>query len=243
MNLNGMQGPGAGNPGDESTENDKGTESPEEKNPAGEPEDGRTDGHGSSIKRSLVELLIIVIIAAVLAVFIQSFGVKTFIIPSSSMSPTLQIGDRVMVDRMTYYFRKPRRGDIIVFRYPPAEPEAMNTSNPWYWLFERIGETVHLANRTNSPPYVKRIVATGGETVELRKGILYVDGKKIDERYAVNDTGDFGPVEVPEGTLFCMGDNRGNSRDSRFWGTVPVRSVIGRVFLIWWPPGRFGKPG
>jgi signal peptidase I len=243
MNLNGPPGPGADIPPADSTENNK-----EMKSPAGEtdsrpPGEDRPVGYGRSIKRSVVELLIIAIIAAVLAVLIQSFAVKTFIIPSSSMSPTLQIGDRVMVDKITYYFRKPRRGDIIVFRYPPAEPEAMNTSNPWYWLFERIGETVHLANKTNSAPYVKRIIATEGETVELQKGMLYVDGKKIDEEYAVNDTDDFGPVEVPEGRLLCLGDNRANSRDSRFWGMVPVRSVIGRVFLIWWPPSRFGKPG
>ena len=196
-----------------------------------------------TFRRSTLEFLIIVVIAVVLAIFIQSFLVKAFIIPSSSMSPTLQIGDRVLVDRVTCYFRKPRRGDIIVFRYPPTERGAMNTTNPFYWPFEQIGETLHLAHKMDSPPYVKRVVATEGETVELRKGILYIDGKKIDEKYAVNDNDDFGPVKVPKGRLFVMGDNRANSRDSRFWGTVPIRSVIGRVFLIWWPPSRFGKPG
>ncbi len=225
------------------------TETVQEKGPPPEgPRSTPPGGNGQekprrSVKRSFLELLIIVVIAAVLAVFIQSFALKTFIIPSSSMSPTLQIGDRVIVDRVTYYFRKPRRGDIIVFRFPPTETEAMNTSNPFYWPFERIGEALHLANKTDSPPYVKRVVATEGETVELRKGVLYIDGQKVDEGYAVKDTDDFGPMKVPEGRLFCLGDNRANSRDGRFWGTVPIRSVIGRVFLIWWPPSRFGRPG
>jgi signal peptidase I len=202
------------------------------------------DGGGPvrTLRRSLAELLVILVLAAVFAVLIQSFLLKSFVIPSSSMSPTLQVGDRVMVDRVTLCFRKPRRGDIVVFRFPPISPEAENTTNPFYWPFEQIGETLHLSHR-GTTPYVKRVVASEGETVELRKGKLYVDGKRIEESYAVEDNSDFGPVPVPEGHVFCLGDNRPNSRDSRFWGTVPTRSIIGRVFLIWWPPSRFGRPG
>lgn len=190
----------------------------------------------------VLETLFLLLIAAVVALLIQSFLIKAFMIPSSSMSPTLQIGDRVMVEKLTYYFREPRRGDIIVFRYPPREPGAMNTSKWFYWPFEQIGETLHLTHR-GVTPYVKRVVATGGETVELRKGKLYINGKRVEEDYVVDDNGDFGPVAVPEDSLFMMGDNRPNSRDSRFWGTVPKSSVIGKVFLIWWPPKRFGAPG
>jgi len=191
--------------------------------------------------RGLLETLVILVIAAFVALLLQSFFFKAFMIPSSSMSQTLQIGDRVMVERVSYYFRKPHRGDIIVFRYPPKEPAAMNTRNLFYWPFEQIGETLHLTHR-GTTPYVKRVVATEGETVELRKGKLYVNGKKINEKYIVDDGSDFGPVQVPKGMLFAMGDNRPNSRDSRFWGFVPIRSVIGRAVLRWWPLSRFGSP-
>jgi signal peptidase I len=192
---------------------------------------------------SVREIVFILLIAVLIAVFIQSFFIKAFIIPSSSMEPTLQIGDRVMVDRVTYYFRKPRRGDIVVFRYPPTAPQAKNTTNLLYWPFEQIGETLHLTHRTNSSPFVKRVIATGGETIMMKRGQVYIDGKPIKEDYKRPDTYDLPPTKVPKGHLFCMGDNRPNSRDSRYWGTVPIRSVIGKVFLIWWPPSRFGLPG
>jgi signal peptidase I len=195
-----------------------------------------------SFWQSVREILVILVIAVLVAIFLQSFVIKAFIIPSSSMEPTLQIGDRVMVDRMTYYFRKPRRGDIIVFRYPPTAPQATNTTNILYWPFEQVGETLHLTHRTNSSPFVKRVIATGGETIEIKKGQVFIDGKPIKEDYKVHDAYDMPPTKIPAGQLFCMGDNRPNSRDSRYWGTVPVRSVIGKVFLIWWPPSRFGLP-
>lgn len=194
-----------------------------------------------SFKRTLYEALWILVVAALVAIAIQTFFIKAFLIPSASMSPTLRVGDRVMVEKVTYYFRKPRRGDIIVFRFPPTGPGAMNTTNPFYWPFEQIGETLHLAHR-GTTPYVKRVIASEGETLQLKKGKLYINGKRINEKYVVGDEGDYGPVKVPGGMLFCMGDNRPNSRDSRSWGMVPARSVIGRVFLIWWPPSRFGRP-
>lgn len=200
---------------------------------------------GERVRRNargiVLETLFLFLIAALVALLVQSFVIKAFMIPSSSMSPTLQIGDRVMVEKLTYYFRKPRRGDIVVFRYPPRQPGAMNTARWYYWPFEQIAETLRLAHR-GVTPYVKRVVATGGETVELKKGKLYIDGKMVEEDYVTDESSDYGPMVVPEDGLFMMGDNRLNSRDSRFWGTVPLRSVIGKVFLIWWPPGRFTTP-
>ena len=212
------------------------------------PGGGEGNGPGSKTRKKspkkralslIIEIVVMLIIAAMIAILIQSFAVKAFMIPSSSMSPTLKIGDRVLVDRVTFYFRKPRRGDIIVFRYPPREGNSMNSSNPFYWPLERIGETLHLTNR-GSTPYIKRVVAVGGETVELKKGKVYINGKEVKEDYlkSNSDTSDFGPVRVPEGHVFAMGDNRTASRDSRSWGTVPIRSIIGRAFLIWWPLSR-----
>lgn len=194
-----------------------------------------------SLWQGIREIIVILVLAAIVAILIQSFLVKAFIVPSSSMSPTLQIGDRIMADRVTYLFRKPRRGDIVVWRYPPDDPDGQNTTSVIYWPFQQILETLHLAHRGTSP-YVKRVIATEGQTFELKKGILFIDGKQIDEPYAVRDYSDFGPVKVPKGMFYGLGDNRPNSRDSRFFGPIPYRSIIGRVFLRWWPPSRFGKP-
>lgn len=204
--------------------------------------EGGPPRRGATFWEALREVLLVLLIAALVAVLIQSFFMKAFVIPSSSMSPTLQIGDRVMVEKVTYYFRKPRTGDVIVFRYPPTAPGAANTTNLLYWPFEQAGETLHLTRRTGSSPYVKRVIASGGQTLEIRKGQAYVDGKELKEEYKVPDSYDMAPTVIPDGQLFVMGDNRANSRDSRFWGLVPVRSVIGRVFLIWWPPSHFGVP-
>ncbi|MDD5747966.1 MAG: signal peptidase I [Actinomycetota bacterium] len=204
-------------------------------------ENSNNPGKSKSFFRFLIEILITIAIAFCLAIIIQSFFLKAFVIPSSSMTPTLKVGDRVMVEKLSYLFGKPRRGEIVVFRFPPSEPSSMNTKNPFYWPFEQIAETLHIAFR-DSTPYVKRVVATGGQTIELRKGILYVNGKRIHEGYAMIDSCDYGPERVPEGTVFCLGDYRANSRDSRFIGPVPLRTIIGRVILIWWPPGRFRAP-
>jgi len=206
-----------------------------------EKQNSKTKSKSRGFWRALKETLITLLIAAIIALFLQSFCVRAFMIPSSSMNPTFEIGDRIMVEKVTYYFRKPRRGDIIVFRYPPSEPESMNTNNPFYWPFEQIAEVLHLAHR-GSTPYVKRVIAVEGETLRLREGILYINGKRISERYAILDSSDYGPFKVPKGMVFCLGDNRPNSKDSRYIGPVPVRSIIGRVFVRWWPPSRFGFP-
>ena len=191
--------------------------------------------------QSVREIVVILIVAAIVAVFVQAFFFRAFIIPSSSMSPTLQIGDRVMVDRVTFYFRNPHRGDIVVWRYPPDDPRSLNTNNPFYWPFQQIGEVLHLTHR-GTTPFVKRVIATEGQTFQIKNGQVYINGRAIKEPYIVPDTSDFGPVKVPKGTFYGLGDNRPNSRDSRFFGPIPYRTVIGRVILIWWPPSRFGKP-
>jgi len=187
------------------------------------------------------EVVVIVLLAAVIAIIVQSFFFRAFIIPSSSMEPTLKVGDRVMVDRLTYYFRKPRLGDIVVWRYPPDSPMSVNTSNWLYWPIQQIGETLHLTHR-GSQPFVKRVIATEGQVLQIKKGQVFIDGKPIKEPYKVQDSSDFGPVKVPQGMFYGLGDNRPNSRDSRFFGPIPYRAIIGRVFIIWWPPSQFGRP-
>jgi signal peptidase I len=213
----------------------------EEETTAGE-EDGK-QGLDRQITfwQGVREVVVILLLAAIVAIFIQSFIVKAFIVPSSSMSPTLQVGDRIMADRMTYYFRKPKRGDIVVWRYAPDDPRSQNTTNLFYWPVQQILETLHLAHR-GTTPYVKRVIATEGEKFQMKKGQVYIDDKPVNEPYAVKDYSDFGPVKVPKGMFYGLGDNRPNSRDSRFFGPIPYRNIIGRVFLRWWPPSRFGRP-
>lgn len=200
----------------------------------------RADGK-MTFWRGVREVVLILLLAALVAIIAQSFLFRAFLIPSSSMEPTLKVGDRVLVDRVTYYFRDPHRGDVVVWRYPPNDTASLTTGSPFYWPFQQIGETLHLTYRGSSP-YVKRVIATGGETFRIKEGQVYINGKPINEPYVVRDSSDFGPVKVPKGTFYGLGDNRPNSRDSRFFGPVPYRAIIGRVCLIWWPPSQFGRP-
>ena len=161
------------------------------------------------------------IIAAVLAVGIRTYFVGPYKIPTGSMIPTLMIGDRIFVDKITYRFREPHRGEIIVFRYPLDRKK----------------------------DFVKRLVGFGGESLEIRDGQLYVNDRKLEEpalfsqRFYYNrDDWKYGKhyqkILIPEGYLFLLGDNSAASSDSRNWGFVPRKDVIGRVVLIWWPPQR-----
>jgi len=162
--------------------------------------------------RQFKEFVKSLLVAVVLTVVLRHFFIAPFYIPSGSMEPTLQIGDHILVNRLDAYLGDFHRGDIIVFRYP---------------LNPRVD-------------FVKRLIAFGGETVALRNSRLYVDGRLIPEKYLSPGTvyADFGPVKVPPGDYFVLGDNRNNSDDSRVWGFLPEKDVIGKVILIYWPPGR-----
>lgn len=161
------------------------------------------------------------LIAAILALGIRTFLLGPYKIPTGSMRPNLMEGDRIFVDKISYRFREPARGEIIVFKYP-------------------------LDRRKD---FVKRLVAYGGETVKIQAGQLYVDGKRLEDPFSIaqrfyynRDDWDFGKrgqeIQIPEGHLFVLGDNSAHSSDSRNWGFVPRKDVIGRAVLIWWPPQR-----
>jgi signal peptidase I len=163
-----------------------------------------------SVFREYAEALVI---AIVLALIIRMFIVEAFKIPSGSMIPTLLVGDHLLVNKFIYKFREPKRRDIIVFKYPD-EP---------------------------SRNFIKRIIAVGGDTVEVRNKELYVNGVKQNESYVrhlkESTPGDnFGPVTVPSGSYFMMGDNRDSSLDSRFWKNrfVSRRAIVGKAFIIYW---------
>mgnify|MGYP005854768431 CR=1 FL=1 len=208
--------------------------------------DGGTPGEERRGRRSreqwialILELAVLFIIALVLAIYLQTFAVKPFIIPSPSMEPTLQEGDRVLVDRVTYHLRAPRRGEIIVFRFDPNQPA--NWTQGGNFLARSLDLLAEVLNITHqeSLPFIKRVVGVGGDTVELRDGQLYLNGELYEADYQYVQDNASGRWEVPEGTVMVMGDNRPNSNDSRRWGFVPLQAVLGRAVVIWWPPSRW----
>src|SRR5919108_1780202 len=185
--------------------------------------------------RFLKELPILVVIAFLLALLIKTFLVQAFYIPSASMEPTLEVGDRVLVKK---FLATPHRGDIIVFEnpHPGPEPHRNPFSAFFHWVVEGLG-----VSTPENEDFIKRVIGLPGETVSMRGGIVYIDGKPLDEPYlhGEKDTRPFGPRKVLPNHLFVMGDNRLNSNDSRFGlGQIPMDKVVGRAFVIIWPPSH-----
>ena len=190
-----------------------------------------------SLGAFLRELPVLIVIAFALAIVLKTFIVQAFYIPSGSMEPTLEPGDRVLVVKA---FDTPERGDIIVFENPRPgrQPDRGLVGGFLHWLSEGLGFA-----RPADEDFIKRVIGLPGETVELRNGTVYVNGLAIEEPYLQGppDTRDFGPVKVPRGKLFVLGDNRLNSNDSRYGlGFVPRDKVVGEAFVVIWPPSRIG---
>jgi len=191
------------------------------------------------------EVAVLVLIAFGLALLLKSFVVEAFFIPSRSMVPTLERGDRILVNRLAYRFGDIHRGDIVVFSdlHPPPGEHRNLVSSVFHWLFEGLGVA-----RPENEDFVKRVIGLPGDVVEIRAGTVLVDGDPLKEPYvnsADPDTSSFGPVTVPGGMLFVLGDNRRHSGDSRFpppagLGYVPIDTVIGKAFVMVWPPSRIG---
>jgi signal peptidase I len=213
---------------------------------AAEPHDDRPSSTGErpSSGRFWRELPFLVVAALVVAIVIKTFLIQAFYIPSGSMIPTLRQGDRVLVCRVCNHFARLSRGEIVVFSDPHPAPGQRRgiVSGFARWLGEGIGVA-----RPEEPDYIKRIIGLPGDVVEIDRGQVYVNGTKLDEPYLdpQRDTRSFRPVRVPDGMLYVLGDNRLVSGDSRFppdvgVGFVPEDAVIGRAFVIVWPPGRWG---
>jgi signal peptidase I len=194
-------------------------------------------------RSSLVELVVIVAVAIFLALAVQAYAVKPYRIPSGSMEPTLDIGERVLVQRITHRLGSdPKVGQIIVF-HPPAGADGVPATcgTP-----VREGQACTTPTRERSDQtFIKRVVAVGGDTITVRDGLVVRNGTVQPAPHAAACGNGDGcdlptPVRVPRGSVFLMGDNRGNSDDSRFWGPVPVDWVIGEAFATYWPPGRIG---
>jgi signal peptidase I len=186
----------------------------------------RSSSRSSSRKRWLREGVIIVLVAVLAAVLLREFVVQTFYIPSGSMEPTLQVGDRIVVNKLSYELHGVDRGDIVVFSRPPQE----NCGGP------QVNDLV------------KRVVGMPGDLVSVSGGYVYVDGRRLDETWlpaaeqGTTSPGPSGtpysldrPYRVPTGDYFVLGDNRGDSCDSRWWGPIPRSLIVGKVDLRVWP--------
>ena len=178
--------------------------------------------------------------AFAVALLIKSLLVQAFFIPSASMEPTLRVGDRVLVEKVSYRFGRPDRGDVVVFEkqfggVPPQEDDNflrdIVDSFRGLFGFPTGGEQ----------DFIKRVIAVGGDRVEGRDGRVYVNGEEIEEPYLPEgtQTSNFGPTDVPQGMIFVMGDNRGNSDDSRSFGPIEAEKVVGQAFVLIWPPAHF----
>ncbi len=185
----------------------------------------------------------IVALALGLALAIQAWLIKPYQIPSGSMEPTLDIGQRVLVNRFIYHFEDPSIGDIIVF-HPPKGADSGTECGVSHDPREEA--CPRPTREESSQNFIKRIVAGPGDTVSIRGGHPVVNGvEKTDEPY-IEPCGVAGacnlpkPITIPPGYYFMMGDNRGASDDSRFWGPIPRKWIIGKAFATYWPPKRIG---
>ena len=170
------------------------------------------------LARGLVEWVAIVAVAVLAAFLIKEYLVQAFYIPSASMEDTLEIRDRVLVNKLSYRLHDVNRGDVVVFERPAEEGEG------------------------SAKDLIKRVVALEGETVEGHDGGIYVNGQRLREPYVRQGatSSDFSPQRIPPDHVWVMGDNRPNSRDSRFFGTVPESGIVGRAFVRVWPLGSIG---
>ena len=198
----------------------------------------------SSASGSLLELVLIVAVALGLALGIQAFLVKPYRIPSESMVPTLEIGQRVLVNRIGARFGDPDVGDVVVF-HPPSGAEAGNQCGggpP-----EPNAACARPTEERADVNFIKRVVGEPGDTIRVVDGRVIRNGERTDEPFInlvncreENNCTFRGSIKVPADHYFMMGDNRGASDDSRFWGPVPREWIIGKAFATYWPPDRVG---
>ena len=182
----------------------------------------------------LVEWGLIVLVAVIVALVIKTFAIQAFFIPSASMQPTLWPGDRVLVNKLSYDVHGVHTGDVIVFKRPPED------------------------SSSNVSDLIKRVIALPGQTISVANCKVYINGKELSQPYLPRGWQEPGseyctswitgpgtanlpdPYKVPKGQYFVMGDNRTNSDDSRYWGTLPAKYIVGRAFVKMWPLSHLG---
>jgi signal peptidase I len=194
------------------------------------------DARPVSGRRRLIEDSAILALAVVAAMLVRAFVAQAYWIPSGSMEPQLNINDRVVVSRLAYHLHPPRRGDIIVFQSPPGvEPPVIPASNPVQGALHDVGVALGFAQ--DQTVLIKRVIGLPGDRVQGMNGHVYINGELLVEPYLPRgtDTSTFGPVTVAPDHLWVMGDNRGDSTDSRVFGAIPESSVVGRAIWKVWP--------
>ena len=185
------------------------------------PKEATETDRQSSIWQSQRENIQLAIVALGLAFLIRTFIAEPRYIPSDSMLPSLRVNDRLIVEKVSYDFRAPQQGEIVVFS-PPAQ-------------LQRLGYDKNQA-------FIKRTIGLPGQTLAIYDGRVFVDGEPLEENYIAEPPAyEWGPKTVPEGTIFVMGDNRNNSNDSHIWGFLPQKDIIGRAWLRFWPFARIGS--
>ena len=188
----------------------------------------------------LRETAILLVLAVGLAVLFKTFLIQAFYIPSVSMVPTLHVSDRVLVEKLSYRFGEVQHGDVVVF-INRSETAPEPAGSPLTRFVRGLGEAVGLV-----PPkekdFIKRVIGLPGDRIECAGGKVVRNGQALDEPYLAPGTvsENCGSVTVPPGKLFVMGDNRGDSLDSRVFGPIDRSDVVGRAFVRLWPPGRMG---
>ncbi|MGY1838406.1 MULTISPECIES: signal peptidase I [unclassified Modestobacter] len=261
MSTHGPTDSSAGSPERDDTPDSPSTPEAGDRRAGGPDPGGTSTGRRAPAKKgSLVrELPVLLVIAFVLALLVKTFLVQAFFIPSGSMEQTLHgcpgcTGDRVLVNKVPYWFGEPEPGDVVVFRGPDTWSPEIAVEEPSNWFtggLLTLGRTIGVAPPSEDD-YVKRVIATGGQEVACcdPEGRVTVDGEPLDEPYIYQDnpieSRTFSPVVVPEGRLWVMGDHRSASADSvehsndKYAGTIAVDDVIGKAALIVWPLDRFG---
>jgi len=167
-------------------------------------------GTGRRVLPWVIDIVLVIVAAFVIALLVQAFVVKPFTVHHESMTPTLVDGDRILISRLTYHFRSPKAGDVVVLTSPMSSKEDL----------------------------VKRVVAVGGDTVAVHDGALYVNGIRKNEPYLRDRdiTGEYPETKIRPGQVFVLGDNRNNSIDSRYFGPISTNTIIGEAFAVYWPP-------
>lgn len=191
--------------------------------------------------RSLLrELPLLLGVAFIIAFLVKTFVAQAFFIPSESMIHTLEVGDRVLVSRVSYQLHDPRRGDIVVFTSPFETQGSGDDRSIPSKVVHTVLESVGLRH-PSTDDFIKRVIALPGETIEGQKGKILINGRELVEPYLADEpVGDFPAKTIPEGEVWVMGDNRNRSSDSRVFGPIKESKIVGRAILRIWPVTRLG---